>query len=84
MLVSRAAIHTLKKLKITSLKYLRECRTFKSQHSPTPKLKFGLEGVKKIEADTSLQKWLVTFEGRRFMAQWVGFGGTVATLAGKL
>jgi len=82
MLVSRAAIHTLKKLKISSLKFLRECRTFKSQQTPTPKLKFGLEGVKKIEADTSLQKWLVTFEGRRFMAQWVGFGGTVAILAG--
>ena len=59
-------------------------RTFKSEQKPSPKLKFNVGGLEKVETDSSWQTWLVNLEGRRAMATWVGFGGTLGVLIGRL
>ena len=60
-------------------------RTVKSQpKNQPPRLDFKVGGIKKTGGEGSWQSWIITFEGRQQMARWVGFGGTIVVMLGKL
>ena len=60
-------------------------RTIKSQPTKQPpRLDFKVGGLKKTGGESSWDSWLITLEGRQQMARWVGFGGTVVVMIGKL